>query len=357
MKSKFTKFLIMGYSGLALSLGGLLVTSASMSQSDLYNDVITKPKENIQQFFNIDNPIKNKYQSFINSDKEILSQLKVPDDILNVRVILKSPDAFDKAFFPLMKFGHWAFNWGDDQKALAKGNYDGNNSMYSSIADLNNKVIRDYIIIGTNALEDKEIKLYQGLYEIFGNSDEKMTSFVFFHEFSHKLGNSLKNNDDRVQEIYNSFEKDKRIILNKEDKANISTKYSETFADTLALMIMTKKYPEMNFEKTRDMLSGLRSSFYGNHLTSPGLVETIQPDKNASLEDMMISAEKSSLITSQFYSVIYFNLLGSNSTNTDIQPEEAKLIKIDRDSITEKIYQSRDKFLMNKNPTSLKPKQ
>ena len=352
--SKFNKFVLMGAAAFAVASAGFVVLSASMSQDDLYNDVITAPIESFQSLLGIKSEVKDKYIKYIESDKAFLSSMKVPKEIINIEVIYKSHGLADKAFYPLMKFGQWAFGFEDSLKKMNDSKYDGTSSMYSAYLNNNGAILNEYIMLGVNALEDKKISIYKDLYKIFGYDEQKMTSFVFFHEFGHKVANTMNNEEQNLNKLVAFFEKEKGVILSKEDKKIIRTQYSETYADNFALMIMVKKYPELDFEKSRDLLAGLRlNSADETHLSSPGILQAQKPSDKTTLNDILLASEKGALATAEFYSAIDF-------TKTDLDTKDSKrnipvnFAELDIVKVRSNMNDARDKFLSSsKNDLSM----
>lgn len=342
--TKFRKFVLMGTTAFAVASTTFVILSASMSQDDLYNDVVTTPVESVQSLLGIKSNVKDKYQKFIESDKAFLASMEVPKEIVDIEVIYKSHGLIDKAFYPLMKFGQWAFGFEQALKDMNDSKYDGTNSMYSAYLDKDGKILNEYIMLGVNALEAKEMSTYKSLYQIFGYDEQKMTSFIFFHEFGHKVANAINNEEENLDKLVSLFEKEKDITLSKEDKKIIRTQYSETYADNFGLMMMVKKYPELDFEKSRDLLAGLRlNNADETHLSSPGILQAQKPSEKTNLKEIMVASEKNALATAEFYSPIDF----TNMKGDTVEKRSIPVIfsGLDVTQVKSKMNTARDKFL------------
>jgi hypothetical protein len=344
--NKFRKFLLMGSTAFAVAATTFVVLSASMSQDDLYQDVVTSPVESVQSFLGIKSHVKDKYQNFIASDKAFLASMDIPKEIIDIDIIYKSHGLVDKAFYPLMKVGQWVFNYGDAQKEMNESKYDGTNSMYNAYLDKDGKILNEYIMLGVNALEAKDMSTYKNLYKIFGYDEQKMTSFVFFHEFGHKIANALNNEEQNLDTLVTLFEKEKDIILTKEDKKIIRTQYSETYADNFGLMMMVKKYPELDFEKCRDLLAGLRlNNSDETHLSSPGIIQAQKPGDKSTLKDIMVASEKGALATAEFYSPIDFTNLERKGESIEKRSIPVVFSGLNAVQVRDKMNSAREKFL------------
>lgn len=340
---KFNKFLLVGCAALTVGLASLSIV---MGQDDSYDKVITKPVEQVQSYFGIEDKVKSKYEHFISEDKQFLSQIDLPQEIIDTSVLLKHHTTIDKAFYPLMKFGQTLFNWSEEQKLDGDAKYEGKFSAYHSFGNKND-LISEYIILGVNGLELKNDRIYHDLYKSFGNDDRKLTSFLFFHELGHKVGHKILSQEKNMTEILKTFEKEKGITLNSEDKEIINSQYSETFADSFAIALMVKKYPDLDLEKTKEMIAGLRlNSGSHTHLSAPGVIQLSNIDRNTKINDIFSAAEKSALITTQFYSDIDFSKTDSNEKQTEGRDNPVKLINLDVNSVRQKIQNAREKFLV-----------
>lgn len=338
------KFLLMGSTAFTLAVGGFIMLGASISQDDFYNNVVTAPVENIQDFLGIKSNVKEKYQKFVESDKEFLSQMEIPKEIIDIEVIYKSHGFVDKAFYPLMKFGQWMLNFDESHIESTDAKYEGKNSMYGAYVE-NGKILNEYIMLGINALEEKDIKIYKSLYKIFGYDEQKMTSFIFFHEFGHKIASAMNNEEETLDKLVTLFEKEKDVILSKESRKIMRTQYSETYADNFALMMMAKKYPDLNFEKSRDLIVGLRlDNGQETHLSSPGLVLAQKPNEHTTLKEIMKASENGALATAEFYSPIDF---ANISKDIDKPSIAVTLVGLDTTNVRNQINTAREKFLTN----------
>lgn len=100
----------------------------------------------------------------------------------------------------------------------------------------------------------KEIKLTLDFFEsntltrnVFNNvfefDEQKVFSFIYFHEFAHTINiKQLDIKNDNNTEITN--------LLHKQ--------YLEAFADIFAIYMMKKRYSDIDLEKTKTLLAGLR---------------------------------------------------------------------------------------------------
>lgn len=340
---KFTKFLLVGSAAVTVGLASLSIV---MGQDNSYDEVITKPVEQVQSYFGIQDQVKSKYERFISEDKQFLSQIDLPKEIVDTDVLLKHHTTIDKAFYPLMKFGQNLFNWSEEQKLDGDAKYEGIFSAYHSLGNKNN-LTQEYIMLGVNGLEQKSDKIYHDLYKSFGNDDPKLTSFIFFHELGHKVGKQLLSEEKNINEILQTFEKEKGITLNIEDKKIIYSQYSETFADSFAIALMVKKYPDLDLEKTKEMVAGYRiDSGSHTHLSAPGVIQLSNIDKNTKMNDILSSAEKSALITTQFYSNIDFSKTGKEP-QAEGRSNPVQLVNLDVNSIRQRITDARTKFLVS----------
>lgn len=338
----------MGSAALTVSIAGL---STVMSQDVWYDNAITKPIEQVQSYLGTQDQIKAKYEQFISEDKEFLSKMDIPKEILETNIILKHHTNLDKTFYPFMKFGQLLFNWNEEEKLEGDEKYSGKFSTYNSF-NRENGSIQEYIMLGVNSLEKKE-GIYKAAYEIFGNDEQKLTSFIFFHELGHRISNKLFSEEKNVNEILKTFEKEKGVILSVEDKKIIQSQYSETFSDSFSISMMAKKYSDLDFEKTKEMIAGYRlNSNSTTHLSSPGLIELGNIDRDSSLQDIFIAAEKSALTTTQFYSNIDFSKVRSDERQAKGREKPVQLINLDYDSVRQKINNAREKFLNAQNTQS-----
>lgn len=349
------KFLLMGTTAVAITFGSLMTLAATMGQDSLYEQIITQPTEQVQNYFNIKNEVKDKYKNFIKQDKELLTQMNFPQEVSDIEIILKTNTDLDKKLLPLMKFGHWLMNSNQEIKTLSQEKYEGINSVYSNFTH-NGRVINEHIMLGVNGLENKDIGIYKNLYKIFDADEQKLTSFVFFHELGHKVAHTLGHEKETVKKIIDIFEKEKNMKLTDEDKKIISTQYGESFGDSFALQMMMMKYPDLDFEKTKNLISGMRlDKGSSTHLTSPGLIDSKQLNPNANLEDIIDVAKKSSLVTTQFYSQIDFTKKGYNTENTDKRKIEISLTPLDNKAVMNNIIKSRITFSKHTSESLIKP--
>ncbi len=338
---KFSKFLLTGSSAIIV---GIATLSTIIDQDQWYDNAITKPLEQAQSYFGIKDQVKSKYEQFISDDKQFLSELNLPKSIVDTDIILKHHTNVDKTFYPLMKLGQILFNWNEDKKLEGDSKYKGNYSAYHAIKK-NENIINSYIILGVNGLESKN-EIYADLYKVFDNDEKKLTSFTFFHELGHIVSDKLLSEDKNIKILIDSFEKQNGITLSKEGKKTIQEQYSETFADAFAIAMMVKKYPKLNFEKTKEMIAGLR--YYNaeySHLTAPGIIELSKIDKDTNIENIFIAAEKSALTTMQFYSDINLSKVESNKNQAKGIDNQVKLINLDTISVRERMHNARAKFL------------
>ncbi len=346
---KFKKFLTVGSVAVVVSLSTF---ATIMPQDSWYDNAITQPVEAVQSYFGFENTVKNKYENFIKEDKEFLLKSGLSNEIVDTDVILKHQTTIDKAFYPLMKLGHFLFQTSKDMQIESQNKYEGISSHYHlSTKNSNQKVLNEYIMLGINALESKDSGVYKALYEIFNKDEQQLTSFVFFHELGHKIGLRVFSQDAEVGKIFDKFEQEKGIKLSKEDKEIISSQYSETFSDSFAISMMKKKYPELDFEQTKDLVAGFRlKSGNATHLTSPGLVSLNKTEQSTELKDILDSAKHSALITTQFYSEIDFSKAHNNEKQAEGRDTPVKLVELDAASVRDKITAAREKFTMNQDP-------
>lgn len=100
----------------------------------------------------------------------------------------------------------------------------------------------------------KEIKLTLDFFEsntltrnvfnnVFGFDEQQVFSFIYFHEFAHTIKiKQINIKNDNNTEINNLLKK----------------QYLEAFADIFAIYMMKKRYPDIDIEKTKNLLAGLR---------------------------------------------------------------------------------------------------
>lgn len=352
-----TKFLLMGTTAIAITFGILTGLSATMGQEMLYDKVITKPTEQVQSYFNIKNEVKDKYKKYIREDIELLKKMDFPKEIFDTEIIFKNNTSLDKHLLPLMKFGHWIFETSQERKYLIQEKYKGVSSLYSYFSDSNDKPINDHIMLGINGLDSKDFGVYKILYKIFDNDEKKLTSFIFFHEIGHKVGQSLNNENKKVQKIIDIFERDKKIKLTPEDKQIISIQYGESFGDSFALQMMMKKYPAINFEKTKTLIAGMRlTSGSATHLTSPGIVVSKQLSSDSGLEEIIKYSNQSALVTTQFYSGMIFTTDTTDFEYITKRRSIVNIIPIDSNSVKDNIIKARIAFSNYIKNFEIKPK-
>lgn len=267
-------------------------------------------------------------------------------DIYEIQTILKMNTDFDKHLLPLLKFGHFLFGSNQKVKSLSLEKYNGTHATYTHFVNSEDKLTKDYIMMGVNALEKKNFDIYEDLYKIFDKDEQKMTSFIFFHEVGHKIGHTLNQQKENEKKIVYIFEKDKNMKLSEKDKEIISTQYSETFADSFAIQAMIKKYPDLDFEKTKSLISGMRMTGQSpTHMTSPGLTELKKLNSDASIEEIINNANNSSLITTQFYSNVEFTTEEYKNENVEKRAAKTNLVPLDTNQVRKNIVAAKEKFI------------
>lgn len=354
-----TKFLLMGTTAIAITFSSLMGVVVTMQQDVIYDKIVTKPTEQVQSYFNIKNEVKDKYKykKYIREDIDLLKKMNFPQEVSDVEIIFKTNTNLDKHLLPLMKFGHWLFETSQERRLLVQEKYEGVSSVYSHFSDPNGKPVNDYIMLGVNGLDNKDLGVYKILYKIFDNDEKKLTSFIFFHEIGHKVGQSLNNENKKVQKIIDIFEKEKKLKLTPEDKQVISTQYSESFGDSFALQMMMKKYPEINFEKTKTLIAGMRlTSGSPTHLTSPGIVVSKQLSSDSGLEEIIKCSNQSALVTTQFYSGMIFTTDTTDFEYITKRQAIVNIIPIDSNSVKDNIIKARIAFSNYMENFEIKPK-
>lgn len=251
MKNKnFKNFILMGTFSIILVGFSLPVVSAASSQDDLYDDLITQV---LEKHLGFKDDVKEKYASYLEKDKAVISLLGFSNDIEQMRIILKHHQTQDNLFFPLMKMGTFLFNLSDADKLEVNDRYYGLTSQYKAYISPDGHIEDEYVMIGLNALQDNHEPVYHKMKELFG-SEEKVSSFVFFHELGHKLSqNSLS-----ISFIENWYQKN-GIVLSKEEKNLLFMRYGEFFSDNFSLQMMLKRYPELNMESLTEIIYQVRA--------------------------------------------------------------------------------------------------
>lgn len=157
---------------------------------------------------------------------------------------------------------------------LYKIKYGDNNNIFTGEYTFYNKDSRK-IIIG--------VKLNNYLYSGMKNKMEKniFNSFVFFHEYAHYLQSS------KYESIYYS---------NRIEEVNDLQKlvYKESFADIFSILLLIKKYPELNKEKLINEILDFRSGkFYSeDHDTTFALYNLDTSKDYNTMTDILKEADK-----------------------------------------------------------------
>lgn len=338
--SKFSKFLAGGFVTLTLAMS----TLATVKGQDVwYDNMITKPIEQVQKYVGQEDKIKVKYQQFIAEDLKFLEKFGVPEDILDTRVILKHNTLIDQALHPLMKVGHLLFPTSQEEQMVSQKKYEGSYSFYYSLKK-NDEILQEYVMLGVNSLEERGSTIYKDFTHIFQN-EQQITSFIFFHEMGHKISHDLLKQKNTMTKIFDTFEKEKGVKLSLEDKQIITDQYAETFADSFAIAMTVKKYPSLDFEKTKELVSGLRLlNGDATHLSSPGVISMKKIEDSHTLDDILKIAQECALITTQYYSPIDFSLMDSKTPQAENRGAPVKLIDLDPETIRNKMLLARQKF-------------
>ncbi len=341
----YSKFLLGGAVAFTLALS----TLATVKGQDVwYDNAITKPIEQVQKYVGKEDKVKIKYQQFLAEDLKFLEQNGVPKDILDTRVILKHNTLIDKALYPLMKVGNFLFPTSEEEQMVSQKKYEGSYSVYYSLKK-NGETIQEYVMLGVNSFDDKNSTIYKDFSHILENK-QQITSFVFFHEMGHKISHTIMNQKNAMNKIFETFEKEKGIKLSIEDKQIIEQQYTETFADAFAIAMTTKKYPNLDFEKTKELLSGSRLlDGDPTHLTSPGVISMKKIEPSHTLDDILKIAQESALITTQYYSPIDFSLMNGKIPQAENRDAPVKLIDLDADTVRKKMLLARQTFSDLKN--------
>lgn len=358
---KLKKFLtvgalsIVGTLFVGLTVGLPVVTSQAKMftwQDIEYDNKVTKPIERFQSYFGVKNEVKAKYENILEENKKLLEEINLPKEIVETKVILKNQTEIDRMLHPLVKYGYNFYKLNEEQRFSSDLKYEGKTSYYLNYKE------EDYIMLGLNTIENSIKKKEKDHYTtMFGYDEGKIFSYIFFHEIGHKISKTIKEEENSLNKILGTFEKEKGIVLSESDKSVIKKQYSETFADSFALCMTVKKYPELDFEKTKNMIAGYRMVDHEpTHFTSPGVIAMKDLNCQGNMQDILLSAEKSALVTTQFYSEIDFSKVTYYDHFSDSerklkqnQPKgrevPVEIIDLDVMSVKGKMREARIKFL------------
>lgn len=253
--------------------------------------------------------VVNKYKSFIEKDKQILKNAGVKSELLNIDINL---------------------NYNEKKiEENYKMSFQSDKSLSNTI-DYHSEGVQ--INLGINTFEEKK-GIYKAFYNVF-ESEKKLTSFVFFHEFGHAV--SRANPDDAIYQIYTQYINVKNKRLDMPFMQSLRTLHSETFADVFALHMLTTRYPDINIDKVKDMLAGLRSTHGGHtHNTSYSLV-SYKIKSGLKIKDIVAVSKDAA----------YANILSYSEEN--VKTQSNKKIVNDIESIQHKIQMSRNNYLNNR---------
>lgn len=232
IKSTFNKFV--KDPTLLFALGPFLAAGFMLQQVGVVDDVVynLKPTVDLSYRVNVDNnnPKYTEFKEGLLLDKAALLDAGFNRGDLAVKVALDSPGQEKKAEFY---------------------NSNGFLQLY----------MRDYET--SEQKYDVRLKgsLQLGLFKIF-KSNEKVLSYIFFHEFGHRI--DLENEYTNKLIVSLVSEEDNNNISNLKDTIG---QLEESFADAFAIKMMISRYPELEFNETKKLIAGLRhnESFFATN--------------------------------------------------------------------------------------------
>ena len=206
----------------------------------------------------------------------------------------------------MLSFGHFFWSNEDTEKIKSFNinrfnEIDGNTFFY----DPNYK----FISFGENALE--KINNNQKVFD----SKQEFMSYVFFHELAHHIFIKEKLNHN-LNDFIENMEYKKGLKFSDDDVKEINVQANEAFADAFSMIMLSKRYPNMDIEKTKNLLAGMRiSNSNFSHQTAPALIE-LKTNQLDSFDDIL----KTSLLAMKTNIAFYQNITTENNyTNEQLE--------------------------------------
>lgn len=280
------KFLLLCLSSTLLAL----VTSYIGIYSSIKIGKLLTTQEQIKVDNDVEQAKYSKYTAFLKKDQKVLENIGIALSEINKKIYIK---------------------------------YETDNFHTNSYSPYKNQIVMVLDFIE----KDKEFL------SIVNFDEEKLFSFIYYHEFAHSL--QIEQADKHLSILTDDIFKNRKINIDKVSLYNSEILYKEIFADIFALHMMSKRYPELDMEKTSNLLSGLRSLQVENHYTSFGLFN-LSVDKNIKFKELVELSIKQADFGIRLYNDRYF--YASNCNCGEIK---------DYPHIIDKIQSSREDFKKN----------